>query len=268
MVSLNSAFGSVKRTLHVPARYLSGYKSKYSGNNLLQFVGDADQDPITWAQLVRTITAAPDDTETTITLAGDITAGAADGDIMIFDNAVITIDLNGYTLDRGLYTPGDENNEGFEIMYGSGSAFVNYGKLRIKDSSAAQTGAIKGALSTGIVNSGEFTLESGTVMQNAGVSGGGICNTGTGVVTVSGGKITNNAAFNTTISHDVVDMNGNIIYHGDPETVPGNGGGICNAGTSSYNNATGEYEDYFDGTVYIYGGTITGNKAESCGGGL
>ena len=124
----------------------------------------------------------------TIVLTGDVTAGEADTALVIPDGMKITLDLNGFTLDRNLKA--HDGKSGAAIRVPSGAV------LTITDSGEASTGVITGGNSSdggGIRNRGTLILEGGRVTGNtAATAGGGIVNYGGLVIT--GGTVTGNTA--------------------------------------------------------------------------
>ena len=158
-----------------------------------------------WYELLDAVENAPNGA--TITLAADCVATYTIGNpVVIAQGQSITIDLNGYTIDRGLRYGPDISGDcvGFVI--------ANNGDLTIIDSSVDGSGRITGGKEAndggGIYNTGTLTLAGGTIAYNqAGASGGGVYNAGGATFTMTGGAITNNTA---------------VDYHG---------GGVYNAGT-------------------------------------
>ena len=124
----------------------------------------------------------------TIVLTGNVTAGESDTALVIPDGVEITLDLNGFTLDRNQKTRFD--------IYGSAIRLESGAMLTIADSGTASTGKIIGGYAThggGVNNNGLLILEGGCVTGNAVSSaGGGIVNYG--VLVLSGGTITGNSA--------------------------------------------------------------------------
>lgn len=117
-----------------------------------------------------------------IMLSGDTAAEASDTGLVL--NKPVTIDLCGFTLDRG------KNGSVMEIQSG---------EVLITDSSTAQTGRITGSASSGaggaIVVSGTaatLTINGGTIPGNSAKTGGAFYNAGT--VIMNGGSISGNTA--------------------------------------------------------------------------
>ena len=134
----------------------------------------------------------------TIALEADITAGSEDNCLTVPEGKTLTLNMNGYTLDRGLFTETAKEN-GYVILVKNG------GKLTIN--SGTSNGTIKGGHNSGdgggiyVEAGGELTLTNVTVTENSINSnkvGGGVYveTDGTlyGTLYMSGTvKITNNA---------------------------------------------------------------------------
>lgn len=143
----------------------------------------------TWEYLQQQIDSAAG--SVTITLSGDVVATENDTVLMIPEGKSITLDLNGYTLDRGLADKDAVEN---------GHLISNEGELTIIDSSAEQTGTITGGKSLnsvgGIYNKGTMTFSGGTITGNSvpatGKNGAGIYTTST--LNITGGVITGNSS--------------------------------------------------------------------------
>ena len=181
-----------------------------------------------------------------ILFANDIAIGSL---LEIKESRTVTIDMNGFTLDRGLTERGAA---GQVITVRSGST--------LNLSNGALTGGYGG-------NGGALDIESGTTVNltdviitgnHADDRGGGISNKGT--LTITRGAITNNT------SHDqeegkrggggLFNYDGatatltNVSFSGNQATAAG-GGGICNYGTLTLDSCT-----------------ITGNSCYLNGGGI
>ena len=150
------------------------------------FSAQAESGIESWSALQDAIDSAA--SGDTIVLTGDLTAGESDTALVIPDGLEITLDLNGFTLDRNLKTRVDV--DGAAIRLSSGAM------LTVTDSGTASTGTITGGYAAhggGINNNGTLVLEGGCVSGNiAGFAGGGIVNYG--MLVVSGGVITGNSA--------------------------------------------------------------------------
>ena len=161
----------------------------------------------------------------------------------------VTIDLNGYVLDRGLGKRGDGGGQVITVRQGATLNLSN--------------GTLKGGWGG---NAGGLSNESGTAhLTNVNITGckgddagGGICNLG-GTLTMTGGSITNNICYD----HGDIAGGGGLFNAEEAKamltgvTITGNvdmvcgGGGICN-----------------HGTLYLDGCTIQNNTARTCGGGI
>nr|MCR4842433.1 hypothetical protein [Eubacterium sp.] len=203
----------------------------------------------------------------------------------------VTIDLNGYTIDRACSSALDY---GFVIYVSSG------GCLTIKDSSTDGTGTITGGNANGAAsgiycNGGTVRLYGGNITGNVGYSdnsanGGGVY-VADGIFTMRGGTISGNTVTSDSGSGGggVYVSSGTFAMSGG--TISGNtatsdydcyGGGVyvydgtftMSGGTISGNTATGDYDGYgggvyvSDGTFTMSGGTISGNSATTAGGGV
>jgi hypothetical protein len=166
----------------------------------------------------------------------DGTTENSEGAVCVPVGKHITLDLNGFTIDRNLNEPCSD--------YG-GWVIANLGTLSICDSGTG--GTITGGYTGrnlsdsknggGIYNAGTLTLSGGTITKNAdGEKGGGVYNAENASFTMTGGKISANLA------------------------ATGEGGYTCGGGV------------YNDGTFTMTGGEISGNyscdTANEDGGGV
>ena len=196
----------------------------------------------------------------------------------IKEDMAVTIDLNGYTLSRGLKASEGSTGHVIELRQGSW--------LTIKDSSSDATGTITGGYSDAggaIYNHGTLTIEGGTITGNKATgNGGGICNRG--VMYMKGGNISDNSSpdgggiyneFNNDKGYiGVLVIEGGTIT-GNTSTEYG-GGGITNWGSLMIFGGTisGNTCQTNGGGIWTYnsltmeGGTITGNRAGNGGGGI
>ena len=173
-----------------------------------------------------------------ITLTQNVTAEADDTALVVPEDKTVTLDLNGYTIDRALTAPAED-----------GSVIFNYGTLTIKDSGTG--GKITGGNYSdvmgggGIHNRGTLALTGGTISGNTAQCGGGIVNSNSGIFTMSGGTISGNTADGSYGGGGVFNCN---IFTMSGGTISGNtttssGGGIYNRG----------------GELTLTGGTVSGN---------
>ena len=180
----------------------------------------------------------------TVTLTGNLTAGTDDGALTVPEGANVTLDLAGFTLDRGLW---------FSIARENGSVIINHGTMTITDSSSRKTGRITGGNTLGngggISNDGTLTLAGGSIRGNvSSENAGGVWNGGT--MNMSGGKIENNTAGENAggvWNGGTMNMTGGEITSNTADA--GNGGGVWNKGTMN-----------------MSGGSITFNISEGRGG--
>ena len=146
----------------------------------------ADSGIESWSALQNAIDSAA--SGDTIVLTGDLTAGASDTALVIPDGLEITLDLNGFTLDRNLERRIDVDGAAIRLLSGA--------MLTVMDSGTAPTAMITSGYAThggGINNNGTLILKGGRVSGNtASTAGGGVVNYG--VLVVSGGVITGNSA--------------------------------------------------------------------------
>lgn len=129
--------------------------------------------------------------ETTIRLTQDLSAvQGVDPKLELAQGKNVILDLNGYTLSRGLTDCSPEED---------GHVIKNYGTLTITDSSAGHSGKITGGNSTeqcgAIWNMGTLTLDGAEISGNtSGEEAGGIYNEPWGVVDLISAKITGNTS--------------------------------------------------------------------------
>ena len=219
-----------------------------------------------WGRLQHKINTAGKDE--IINLDKDYKAAPEDVTLTVPEGKDLIIDLNGHTINRDLKSY-KENGEVFTVN----------GKLRVEDSAGG--GVIKGGYGGGggawVGPKGELTLSGGSIKENHGnVNGGGVLNEGK--LTIEGGKIENNS---TEKAGGAVYTTGSVILKSGliaDNTAKGNGGGIyialgvvtmsgSNVSSNSGVNGGGVYIDK-DGTLELFGGSVTSNTASSEGGGV
>ena len=184
------------------------------------------------------------------TLAAEGKGGAFAGALCIPSGSEITIDLNGYVIDRTL----DLALEHGEVIYVESGATLN-----LTDTSGTHRGQLTGGNSTDsaggihVENGGKINVWGGTISGNrTETSGGGIFLAGAdSSLYMTGGTVTENEA--------VVSGGGIAVVDGSMRVISGEF-------TNNTTGATG-------GGIYIQGGTadlsdckITGNKALAGGG--
>ena len=183
-----------------------------------------------------------------IQLANDI--DLSNSTLSIESGKTVTIDLNGFTLDRKLTKRGEGGGQVITVREG---ATLNLSNGTLKGGWGGAGGAL--------VNEGGMVTLTDVIITNnvADDRGGGICNREGGTLVMTGGVITDNSSNdhsgakggggffneeNATATLTGVTLTGNVAK------VCG-GGGICNFGT-----------------LTIDGCTITGNTAGTYGGGI
>ena len=173
-----------------------------------------------------------------VTLTQDYTAASGDSALTVPSGTTVTLDLNGYTLNRGMANSGAVEN---------GYVILNEGILTITDSGSGGkiTGGNNSGNGGGIYNTGTLTLTGGSITGNRATGeAGGVYNGGT--INLSSGSITRNTA----------GLSGGGIFNAETLTITG--GGITS------NTATGWHGGgvYNGGTMNLSGGSITGNTAQ------
>ena len=204
---------------------------------------------MTWFDLQTMVSAGGE-----ITLTNSVTAPEDASPLTVHKGKSVTLDLNGFTLDRGLSADSPAEK---------GSVIIVNGTLIVNDSSG-QSGLITGGSTTGVgggvwvKKNGSFTLNSGTISGNyAESSGGGVYVSGTdsnfylcggtieGNTSRNGGGVAQNSTGSISISSGSITGN----------TATNNGGGVWFGGGSL---------SWFSMT----GGSITDNTAAVKGGGV
>lgn len=165
--------------------------------------------------------------------------------LLIDGERVVTIDLNGHELGRGLNGP-PATGDGHVIGVRTGS------RLTIDDGSGNNAGRISGGWAAnggGIYNNGVVIINGGTITGNhATQKGGGIYNIGD--LAIYGGVISSSMA---EVAGGGIYNGGDLYFNGG--VVLGNYGEDC----GGIYNAT---------MFYMTGGTITGNTSHAGGGGV
>ncbi len=186
---------------------------------------------------------------------GTGTDSTGSGAILVPPGKTITLDLNGYTINRNL-TQGTPNGN---VITVKGALTIEDNSNTDVDSQGKITGGYNktpGTESGGgivMVSNSTLTLESGNIVGNKSIGwGGGVKNEG-GTFTMTGGKISGNVA----------------NYSGDSTSKFNNcGGGVYVGG--SFTMTGGEISDNFvcgsggfrkGGGVFFYGSVTVGGKA-------
>ncbi|MBQ7187411.1 MAG: hypothetical protein IJR91_07245 [Ruminococcus sp.] len=134
----------------------------------------------------------------TVTLTADVAAEGSDTTLSITSGSVLTIDLNGHTIDRRAEENGTADSAVITVLPNA--------VLTVKDSSPGASGRITGGCSPdggGIINVGTLIVEGGCITGNRSTDkGGGIGNYS--LLVMSGGTVTANSA----------DKRGGGIYNG------------------------------------------------------
>ena len=198
-----------------------------------------------WSDVKKAIEEGPE--KQTVTLYGNVRGGANDKAITIEQGREITLDLNGYTLDRNVTAAA---SDGYVIRVMSGGTLT----IISSDGNHGEMGMITGGNATGfgggILCEGRVNLNGGSIYDNHAGEGGGVC-VNKGEFWMRGGEIENNRADNGAGIH----VRNGGSFNGLGGTVKNNfatsvGGGIC----------------MHFGNVYIKSMEISGNMAENGGG--
>ena len=213
-----------------------------------------------------------------VILSQDLVASGSDKEIIISNTRVVTIDLNGFSLNRNMSKSVDR---------GGVLRVEAYSKLTVIDSSGNNSGKITGGYSInggGICNHGELVFKGGTVTGNrASKDGGGILTRNYGgfnaKLEITGGFLTDNSA----------NYGGGIYVDGDCKavinkmTVSGNSAGTDGGGIYGHEKSNLEIKNCavrnntakYGGGIYFKRATavitnckITGNSASGHVGGL
>lgn len=229
-----------------------------------------------------------------VKLGEDIT-----GNITIAEDRNVTLDLNGHNLYYGNESGYDYHTiivKGTLILkdsQGGGGLVRMEGDNRIQrrvkveetGNFTLESGTISGAFGTAFgaiwVAGGKLTMTGGEIVNNSGTSGGGVYLNSNGTFIMTGGEIVDNSS----IDGGGVYLTGDGTFIMDNGTITGNtakdyGGGVCliwagkgsitiNGGTISNNGAGqlgGGIASYRP--VTINGGNILDNSASNLGGGI
>ena len=224
----------------------------------------------------------------TVTLTKSYTAGSNDLNLYIPEDKTVTIDLNGYTLNRNLSSNPSVGVGIVDKLSSIGSVIVveEDAALTIRDSSYAKTGTIKGNKATyyggGIYSRGTLTMTGGTVSGNSSSNFGGGIYIFSGSVSLSNATVTDNDAdssggglymapnqdasiSNCSITKNSTEDNGGGVYfNAKNKTLTITDTSIDN--NSSVDDGGGIFLQW--GTIEMSGGTIDNNHSTNDGGGV
>ncbi len=238
---------SSDKTTYWPKNYTGAKLSPLANTELIP----DDQGLDSWSKLQSTITRADRDEVFEIRLTQDLKATSTDGPLNIPTGRNIVLDLNGFTLSRGLTAP-QENGHVIDVQQEA--------TLTVRDTSKAGNGKITGGFQTmeggGIIVRGALNLESGSISGNkAARDGGGINIINSGKVTISGGTICCNEATR---------LGGGIVFSSS-------GGSLTMTGGTISDNIAGDYGGgiyVYNSTISVSGGEIVRNQTGYYGGGV
>ena len=227
---------------------MNSYSGTYESSDKVRFNEKTltpDKAGTAWAFLQSRINYATNGT--TIKLTENVEATDTDTALVIPEGKSITLELNGFTLDRRKTAASADGN-----------VITNNGTLTIRDSSIDDSGVITGGYHStaggGIVNNGTLNIEGGAITGNRAYEGGGIANLSGSALNLYGGSVSSNTAYQFggagVLNSGEMMMSGGTISDNTVEDVSYNGGGI-----------------WTNGTLTLSGGTITGNRAGTGGNG-
>lgn len=224
-------------------------------NNQKQYYLDPDNinsvliDGVAYDSIEDAINAVPDNIATELSCYADMIVPT---EIVIAENKIVTLNLNGHTLT-------DSDQEGRVI--------TNNGKLTITGN-----GTITGTRSGAITNNGTLIIENGTFNGAENINGASINNTATGNLTVNGGTFNGCPRGIQNLGTLVIEdgtFYGTNSYTGSNE---GNGVVCANGANTTINGGTfiGQLNgfsaiDNGNCTTTINGGTFSSNGAENSG---
>ena len=283
-----SAIGTYTLTITAPK---AGVESDYKGTvtMLVRVVSSSSEG---WTGLQAKLSGSNE-----ITLTENITAGTGDVCLVVEGNRTVTINLNGYTIDRGFY----QNNTWSDPVVGGQVLKVNSGCTVIINGPGIIKGGCNKASSNaehaensdggGIVNRGTLTLNNVTVRDNKCVKvsdnntsrtarGGGVYSGKNSNLTINGGEITNNSAVGGgggIFVYQATNFTMNKVTDENKPNIHGNvskdkGGGIRVDANNSIatlndciiNNNTVEFLSELSvsngGGIHLDGGTLTLNR--------
>ncbi len=199
-----------------------------------------------WDELSSAVVSAVSATTgTTIKLTGHCEADSDDTYIEVVSGTPVTIDLNGYNINRNLTSATED-----------GYVIKNSGTLTITDYASDSEGRVTGGYNSGkgggVYNTGDLTLSGGEIRTNRSGGGGGVYNGGT--FYMYGGSIVSNSCGS--------DNGGGVLnYMGCTFCMAG---GTISGNTALYSGGV----ENTAGTFILKGGSITGNTASFDGGGV
>ncbi len=207
-----------------------------------------------WSDLEKKIKNA--NNNETITIDKNYTAKGGDGALTVSGGKNITVDLNGYTLNRNLAKYHSYKSKGhvFRVIEGS--------TLTIIDSSNSNSGIITGgsANNGGAINiDGNSTVNfnAGTITGNEAKDDGGAVYVHKGTLNISGGKITGNTS----------KRGGAVFLDGADQAVLNLTGGII-SGNSASNKCGGIFADEGSGKTSVFNASgapqVRDNLSSNC----
>ena len=221
---------------------------------------------LTWADLQEAMNNG-----SSVTLGGNIAASQNDSALSVPAYVSVTLNLNGYTIDRALSA---ETANGSVIIVNGSLTVVGTGKITGGNTTGAGGGvrvksggrlilfggSVEGnhakTSGGGVYVSGSDSLvlvNRGSVKSNTAKNGGGIAQDGSGSIRIQSGSISGNTASN----------NGGGVWYGG-----GSGSSFTMTGGSiTSNNATGKGGAVYinSGTFAPEGGSISGNSVPEIG---
>lgn len=234
-----------------------------------------------WSTLSKMLEDYDQSEELIVNLTGDVTApkptelsvngaiiSVGSSEPLVIDGIRVTINLNGFSVDRNLDTA---------IKDGCVIRVINGGALTVTDNSTEKTGTICGGYTSGngagvYVDSGSLTLNGGKITGNISEGNGGGVYAEASTVTLNGGRVYGNYAEhgagggvyicdNSTLTVKKGDITQNEARYGGGVFIDGPAGWAEMSGGAIANNyaliAGGVY--VWHGTFDMSGGLIVGN---------
>ncbi len=223
-------------------------------SSLISASAEGEVEVDSWMGIYNAINSTQSGESKTIKLTGDCVSQSGPP-INVSNGQSITIDLNGYSIDRGLAEATEPNGAGFVLNVSGGS------ELTIEDSSTDGTGTITGGYNAtgggvGIIK-GTLNINGGSITGNrASLFGGGVYIYEEGTVNLNGGNISGNTA---------VSVGGGVCVNGTLNISGGSiTGNTTSVNTGNDGNGGGVYVE--SGTMAMTDGSISNNTADSGGG--